>query len=77
MPNVRWRGVSLEAVLALAVPGSEARWVQASAGDFSVSISLQDARKSLLATHLEKEPLPAGCEQGKRILIFPGQRLLC
>ncbi len=69
--KLRWRGVALNAVLALAEPTPKAKWVQASAGEFSVPIPLQDARRALLATHLGKDLLPL--EHGGPIrLLLPG-----
>ena len=53
VPDVRWGGVLLETVLALARPHREARHVQASAGDFSISIPLDRAANALLAISLE------------------------
>lgn len=38
VPDVRWRGVLLETMLLLAEPSPEARYVQASAGEFSTSL---------------------------------------
>ena len=58
VPKLNWRGVPLSAVLALAEMRAEARWVQASAGEFSIPIPIQDAAKVLLATHLGPEALP-------------------
>ena len=41
VPDVRWRGVLLQTVFARARPHREARHVQASAGDFSISVPPQ------------------------------------
>jgi DMSO/TMAO reductase YedYZ molybdopterin-dependent catalytic subunit len=71
VPGLKWRGVSLETLLNLAEIRSEAAWVQASAGDFSVPLSLHDARRALLAIHLGGESLPV--EHGGPIrLLLPG-----
>jgi DMSO/TMAO reductase YedYZ molybdopterin-dependent catalytic subunit len=71
VPKVRWGGVLLETVLSLADPLLEARYVQASAGDFSVPLSLDRARHALLALRLEDAPVPA--EHGGPVrLVVPG-----
>ena len=58
VPAVRWWGINLEFVLALAEIDPQAQWVQASAGEFTVPIPLQDARKALLATAWEMPLYP-------------------
>ncbi|HEX5415262.1 MAG TPA: molybdopterin-dependent oxidoreductase [Chloroflexota bacterium] len=69
--DVRWRGVPLAAVLEQAEPSPSARWVEASAGAFSVSLSLDAARRSLLALRLGDGPLPV--EHGGPVrLVVPG-----
>jgi len=71
VPAVKWWGVALESVLALAGAHPEAKWVQASAGEFTVPIPLQDARRALLATRLGEGALPS--EHGGPVrLIVPG-----
>ena len=71
VPAVKWWGVTLESVLALAGAHPEAQWVQASAGEFTVPIPLQDARRALLATRLGEGALPS--EHGGPVrLIVPG-----
>jgi DMSO/TMAO reductase YedYZ molybdopterin-dependent catalytic subunit len=71
VPAVQWWGISLEFVLALAELHPEARWVQASAGEFTVPIALQDARRALLATRLGEAALPS--EHGGPVrLVVPG-----
>jgi DMSO/TMAO reductase YedYZ molybdopterin-dependent catalytic subunit len=52
VPNLRWSGVLLEAVLLLARPHSNAHHVQASAGDFSTSLPIDHAKRVLLALRL-------------------------
>ena len=52
VPDLRWRGVLLDTILALARPHQEARHVQASAGDFSISVPLDRAGGALLAISL-------------------------
>jgi DMSO/TMAO reductase YedYZ molybdopterin-dependent catalytic subunit len=58
VPNLKWQGPALDAVLAIAEPEPSAKWVQASAGAFSVPIALQDARRVLLATRLGGSAIP-------------------
>ncbi len=68
---LKWWGVTLESLLALAGANPEARWVQASAGEFTVPIPLQDARRALLATRLGEGALPP--EHGGPVrLVVPG-----
>lgn len=40
VPDIKWGGVLLEAVLALAKPTAKARYVQVSAGEFSVTLAI-------------------------------------
>ncbi len=69
--DLDWRGVRLEALLELAAPQAEARWVQASAEEFSVPIPLDQARRALVATHLGDQPL-SGEHGGPARLVVPG-----
>lgn len=59
VPDVRWRGVLLEAVLSLAKPAGRARYVQASAGEFSISLPIDRVERVLIATHLDGRALTA------------------
>jgi DMSO/TMAO reductase YedYZ molybdopterin-dependent catalytic subunit len=69
--EVGWRGIALEDALAMSAPRPEAQWVQASAGEFSVPIKLQQARRAILATHIGESPLPR--EHGGPVrLVVPG-----
>lgn len=71
VPAVTWWGVTLDFVLALAEMNPEAQWVQASAGEFTVPIPLQEARKALLALRLGENALPT--EHGGPVrLVVPG-----
>ena len=71
VPDLRWRGVLLETVLALARPHREARHVEASAGNFSVSIPLDRAASALLAISLNGTNLSV--EHGAPVrLVLPG-----
>jgi hypothetical protein len=49
VPDVNWKGVTLESVLALAEPKSEARWVQASAAAPVVFLQLMFMTDGLVA----------------------------
>lgn len=71
VPNIRWRGVPLEAVLSLTKPHLEARYVEASSGDFSVSLPRERAERALLAIRFDEGPLPL--EHGGPVrLVVPG-----
>jgi DMSO/TMAO reductase YedYZ molybdopterin-dependent catalytic subunit len=71
VPDLRWRGVLLETVLALARPHREAHHVQASAGNFSISIPLDRAASALLAISLNGTNLSV--EHGAPVrLVLPG-----
>jgi DMSO/TMAO reductase YedYZ molybdopterin-dependent catalytic subunit len=59
VPDVKWRGVLLEAVLALAKPTAQARYVQASAGEFGIPLPIDRIERVLIATHLDNRPLTA------------------
>jgi DMSO/TMAO reductase YedYZ molybdopterin-dependent catalytic subunit len=71
VPNIRWRGVLLETVVSLTEPRLEARYVQASAGDFSVSLPRDRAERALLAIRLYEGAVPS--EHGGPVrLVVPG-----
>lgn len=57
VPNLRWRGVPLETVLSLARAHPDAHYVQASAGDFSISLLREQTDQVLLALRLNGSPL--------------------
>jgi DMSO/TMAO reductase YedYZ molybdopterin-dependent catalytic subunit len=52
VPNLRWSGVLLEAILLLARPHPSAHHVQASAGDFGISLPIERDKRVLLALRL-------------------------
>jgi DMSO/TMAO reductase YedYZ molybdopterin-dependent catalytic subunit len=71
VPKVSWSGVSLKSVLSLAEPRPEARYVQASAGNFTLPLSLERAEQALLAIRLYEGPVPL--EHGGPVrLVVPG-----
>ena len=71
VPGLKGRGVALDTVLNLAGIDPEAKWVQASAGEFSVPAPLEAARRALLATRLGDDLLPA--EHGGPVrFVLPG-----
>ncbi|HZR97075.1 MAG TPA: molybdopterin-dependent oxidoreductase [Chloroflexota bacterium] len=57
VPGLRWRGVPLGALLALAGPQPAARYVRAYAGEYAVPLPLADAGDALLAETLNDAPL--------------------
>jgi DMSO/TMAO reductase YedYZ molybdopterin-dependent catalytic subunit len=71
VPDVKWSGVLLEAILLLTEPSPEARYVQASAGEFSISLPRDVALHALLAIRLVNSAL--ALEHGGPVrLIVPG-----
>ena len=71
VPDLRWGGVLLQTVFEIARPFREARHVQASAGDFSISMPLDRAAAALLAIRLNETNLSA--EHGAPVrLVVPG-----
>jgi len=57
VPGLRWGGVRLIDVLALARPLPEARYVRAGCGDWVVPLALADAVLGLICDELNGEPL--------------------
>ncbi len=71
VPGLHWRGVALATLLDAAGVAAGARSVQASAGEFSVPLTLEQARSALLATQLDDKPLAR--EHGWPVrLVVPG-----
>ena len=71
VPGLHWRGVALTTLLDAAGIAANASHVQASAGDFSTPLTLDQARRALLATHLDDAPLAR--EHGGPVrLVVPG-----
>ncbi len=57
VPGLHWRGVALATLLDTAGVQADARCVQASSGEFSVPLTIEEARRALLATQLDDAPL--------------------
>lgn len=71
VPEVKWRGVALDSLLLMAEPHPEARYVQASAGEFSIALPLDSVARVLLAIYLGDASVPP--EHGGPVrLIVPG-----
>jgi DMSO/TMAO reductase YedYZ molybdopterin-dependent catalytic subunit len=71
VPDLHWRGVKLADVLDLTGATGEARWVQASFGEFSLPLPLSEARMALLALTLDDAALKP--EHGAPVrLLVPG-----
>ena len=72
VPRLSWHGVPLREVLDLAGVRSDAHWLQASAGPFSVPLPEEVWETALLALRLGDEDLPV--EHGGPVrLVIPGQ----
>jgi len=71
VPDLSWRGVLLRAVFALAELHREARHVEASAGDFSISLPLDRTAGALLAISMNGTALPVA-HGGPIRLVVPG-----
>lgn len=72
VPDVKWGGVLLEAVLSLARPAAQAHYVQASAGEFSISVPLNRVERVLIATHIDGRPLTAQLGGPFRLVVPDG-----
>ena len=71
VPGLRWGGVALAHVLALAEPLPAARFVTVSSGGYSVSLSLLEQSRAVVADTLNGQPL--GLEHGGPWRLFvPG-----
>lgn len=71
VPSVRWRGVRLADVVALAGPLPAARYVRVHAGEYAVPVPLDDAGAALLCEEMNGQPLPA-IHGGPWRLLVPG-----
>lgn len=71
VPSVRWRGVRLADVVALAAPRPAARYVRVHAGEYAVPVPLDDAGAALLCEEMNGQPLPA-VHGGPWRLLVPG-----
>jgi len=69
-----WRGLSVGELLDAVEPASDASWVQfRSVTGYRWSLPLSEARETLLATHVDGEPLSHGHGRPMR-LVAPGRR---
>ncbi len=76
VPGVKWGGVWLQAVLAAAGPAQEARYIQASAGEFSIPLPIDRAGRVLLAIRLHDNPLPTEYGGPIRLVVPDGECFL-
>jgi DMSO/TMAO reductase YedYZ molybdopterin-dependent catalytic subunit len=73
VPGLRWRGVRLGDVLALAEPLQAARHVRVYAGAYAVPLPLDAARDALLAEALNDAPLTVEHGAPWRLVVPGGQ----
>ena len=73
VPQLRWEGVRLADVLALAAPRPEARYVRVCSGEYAVPLALGEAAGALLCDRLNDAPLPLEHGAPWR-LVVPGGR---
>lgn len=73
VPAVKWGGVRLETVLAAAEPAQEARYIQASAGEFSIPLPIDRVGRVLLAVRLHDNPLPIEYGGPIRLVVPDGE----
>jgi DMSO/TMAO reductase YedYZ molybdopterin-dependent catalytic subunit len=73
VPDLRWEGATVRAILELAKPRAAARWLRVGAGSFTVALPLSEALDSaLLAYRLNGATLTA--EHGAPLrLVAPGR----
>jgi DMSO/TMAO reductase YedYZ molybdopterin-dependent catalytic subunit len=70
--GLRWRGIKLFDVLALAGPFIDAAYVRASSDSYAVSVPVADAESAPLCGELNGESLPIE-HGGPRRLVVPGK----
>lgn len=58
VPGLRWQGVRLADVLALAGPAPSARFVRVCSGEYAVPMPLPEADRAVLCDQLNGQPLP-------------------
>ena len=71
VPGLRWCGVRLRDVLALAVPLSNARYVRVGAGNYVLPLPLGEAQQAVLCDELNDQPLEVAHGAPWR-LVVPG-----
>jgi DMSO/TMAO reductase YedYZ molybdopterin-dependent catalytic subunit len=57
VPGLRWKGIGLSELLALAEPLENARYVRAASGDWVVPLAVADAERGVVCDELNGEPL--------------------
>lgn len=72
VPRVRWRGVQLADVIALANPLPSARYVRVHAGNYAVPVSLDEAAVALVCDEMDGRALTAAHGAPWRLLV-PGR----
>jgi DMSO/TMAO reductase YedYZ molybdopterin-dependent catalytic subunit len=72
VPRVRWRGVRLADVIALANPLPSARYVRVHAGHYTVPISLDDAALALVCDQMDGRALTPAHGAPWRLMV-PGR----
>jgi DMSO/TMAO reductase YedYZ molybdopterin-dependent catalytic subunit len=73
VPGLRWRGVTLETLIALAQPLPEASHVRAGAGTYEVTLALDSLDGALLCDALDSKPLSRE-HGGPWRLLVPGDK---
>lgn len=71
VPGLRWQGVRLADVLALAQPDPSARFVRVCSDEYAVPLSLPEADRAVLCDQLNGQPLPVEHGAPWR-LVIPG-----
>ncbi|TAM58566.1 hypothetical protein EPN52_10840 [bacterium] len=57
VPEVRWRGMLLADVIALAEPAPSARYVRVHSGEFVVPVALEAASGAMICDEMDDQPL--------------------
>jgi DMSO/TMAO reductase YedYZ molybdopterin-dependent catalytic subunit len=72
VPALRWRGMRLPDVVALARPLPSARYVRVHAGNYVIPVSFDDARTALLCDEMNGQPVPPAHGAPWRLLVPAG-----
>ncbi len=73
VPDVRWGGVRLADVIALAQPTPEAQVIRVCAGAYSIPLTLDEASRALLCDELDGRPLTREHGAPWRLVLPGGQ----